>query len=416
MSPAAAEVITQVLYEEQGRLLALLIRGTGGDFQLAEDALQQAALAALEQWGERGVPARPAGWLLAAARRKAIDRIRRDRSFDRKRVALEAALAPEGPMSPELDDAALPDERLRLIFTCCHPALEEGARVALTLRTLCGLTTEEIARAFFLDPRTLAQRLVRAQRKIRDAGIPYVVPPIGELLERLDAVLQVVYLVFNEGYAASFGDSLTRGDLATEAIRLGRLLVGLLPEDGEVHGLLALMLLQDARRAARTDPHGGLVLLEAQDRRRWDRAMIEEGLGALDRALRRVPPGPATLQAAIAAVHAQAPTAAATDWPQIVGLYRLLLRASPSPVIALNLAVAVAMSEGPAAGLAMIEPLRGDPHLERGHLLPAAEADLLRRLGDDAAAAGACRRALERVGNGPERRFLEARLVEVEGS
>ncbi|MCB9780865.1 MAG: hypothetical protein H6742_20015 [Alphaproteobacteria bacterium] len=395
-------------------MLALLARTTGGDLLLAEDVLQQAIIAALEQWPDRGMPDAPVGWLVRTGRNKAIDHIRRRATWDRKAARLlaeEAAVAPP----PELSDAAIPDERLRLICTCCHPALALDAQVGLTLRTVCGLTTDEIARVFLLDPRALAQRLVRAQRKIRDAGIPYEVPGPDALPARLQAVLHVVYLVFTEGYAATAGDALVRGDLCDEALRLGELLVAQVPDQGEVHGLLALMLLQDARRDTRTDAHGRPVLLADQDRSRWDRRRIALGMAALGAALRRGPPGPTTLQAAIAAEHARAPTAEATDWAGIVQLYALLLQAAPSPVVRLNHAAAVAEAQGAAAGLLLLDGLDEDPHLARGHLLPAARAELLRRLGRGEEAADAYRQALDRVGNGPERAWLTARLVEVEG-
>jgi RNA polymerase sigma-70 factor (ECF subfamily) len=319
------------------------------------------------------------------------------------------------PEHPDLLDAAIPDERLRLIFTCCHPALALESQVALALRTLCGLSTEEIARAFLLAPATLAQRLVRAKRKIAEAGIPYEVPPPDLLPERLEAALAVVYLVFNEGYSASRGDALLRADLCQEAIRLGRLLAELLPDSFEARGLLALMLLHDARRETRTTPDGDLVLLEEQDRTRWNRAQIDEGLALAADALAARPLGPYALQAAIAAEHARAPRADATDWRAIMRCYDAFLRARPSPVVELNRAIAVAMVEGPAAGLALVEDLERGGVLDGYYLLWATEADLLRRLGRHAEAARCYRRALEQVGTGPERRYLERRLAEVEG-
>ena len=406
--------IETVFRQERARVLATTIRVTNGDFDLAEEIVQEAFAAALARWPTEGTPAEPRAWLISVARNKAIDTIRR-------RVKLRAIVAAEDPVdavaASEL--VAVPDDRLRLIFTCCHPALAREAQVALTLRTLGGLTTEEIARAFLSAPATMAQRLVRAKSKIKEARIPYEVPEASQLAERTDAVMAVVYLVFNEGYAATAGDAWFRRDLCREAIRLGRLLVEL-TGDCEAKGLLALMLLHDSRRDARTDAAGDLVLLEDQDRATWDRAQIDEALVLVPEALRaattagpRGGPGPYALQSAIAALHASAPRAADTDWPQIAALFGELMRRHPSPVIALNHAVAIAMWRGPAAGLPLIEALKQD--LTDYHLWHAARADLLRRLGRTREAATAYRGALARVGSEPERRFLERRLAELAG-
>lgn len=394
---------------DHGRMMALVARTTAGDLLLAEDALQQASLAALQQWPHQGLPDHPTGWLVRCARNKAIDQIRRNATRARAATVLaaeEAQVAPE----PGWTDASIPDERLRLICTCCHSALALDAQVGLTLRTVCGLDTDEIARAFLIYPRALAQRLVRAQRKIRDAGIPYTTPGPEVLPRRLAAIRQVVYLVFSEGHAASGGERLVRADLCEEALRLGELLVLAAPEDAEVHGLMALMLLQDARRGSRVDGAGRPVLLADQDRSRWDRRKIALGMAALGASLRRGPPGPTTLQAAIASVHMRATRAEDTDWTEIVALYDLLLQAAPSPVVQLNRAVAVAEAQGPEAGLALLESLTEDPHLARGHLLPSARAALLSRQGRRAEAAAAYAEALERVGNTSQRCFLQDRL------
>jgi RNA polymerase sigma-70 factor (ECF subfamily) len=401
---SAAE-IEAVFRRERARVLATTIRITHGDFELAEEVVQDAFAAALTRWPAEGTPDEPRGWLVAVARNKAIDAIRR-RIKLREIVAAEPAPEAEPPVEP----VAVADDRLRLIYTCCHPALAREAQIALTLRTLGGLSTDEIARAFLTSPATMAQRLVRAKSKIRDAGIPYEIPEAAQLVERTDAVMAVVYLIFNEGYAATAGDTWFRRDLCQEAIRLGRL-VAELTQVPEAHGLLALMLLHDSRRDARTDAHGDLVLLEDQDRSRWDRAQIDEALGLVPLALGGGP-GPYGLQAAIAALHASAATAADTDWPQIAGLFEELIRRHPSPIIALNRAVAIAMAHGFEAGLALIEQLAGE--LADYHLWHAAKADLLRRLGRYRDAAIAYRAALARVGSAPERRFLERRLGEVE--
>ena len=401
------EPLLERLYrEESRRVLATLIRLLG-DFDLAEEALHEAFRAALEQWPNQGVPANPRAWLVSAGRFKAIDQLRRQARFQ----ALEDS--PEPLVEGEVwDGEHLQDDRLRLVFTCCHPALTVEAQVALTLREVCDLTTEEIARAFLSTPSTIAQRIVRAKNKIRDAHIPYEVPGRNELPERLQAVLQVIYLVFNEGYFASSGVELTRQHLCVEAIRLGRLLLELLPE-AEVQGLLALMLLHESRRRARTSATGEPILLEEQDRNLWDRSLIGEGEALVLAALQSRRFGPYSLQAAIAAVHAEAPSVAATDWLQIVGLYDVLLRATPSPVIELNRAVALAMRDGPAAGLQVIEALLAGGELADYHLAHAACADLNRRLGRTSEARAAYQRALELSQQGADRKFLERRLAEL---
>ncbi len=408
------DTVSAVYEAESRRVLATLIRLLG-DFDVAEEALHDAFRAALEQWPKEGVPSNPRAWLVSAGRFKAIDGLRRRARFDaledvgpRAEIAVEDAAAWADPESVE-------DDRLRLIFTCCHPALSPDAQVALTLREVCGLTTEEIARAFLTPAPTLAQRIVRAKAKIRDARIPYQVPATGELQERLDAVLRVVYLVFNEGYAASSGATLTRHDLSSEAIRLGRLIVELLPEP-EAQGLLALMLLHESRRAARTSASGEVILLEDQDRSRWDRALIDEGTQLVERALSSRRFDPYTLQAAIAAVHANARTAADTDWSEIVALYDVLLQMDGSPVVELNRAVAVAMRDGAAAGLTIIDAI-----LERGDLkgyrpAHAARAELCRRVGRLGDARASFERAIALCRQEPERRFLERRLAEIAGA
>lgn len=413
MFPDAASAVEAVYRAEWGRVLATLIRLIG-DFDLAEECAQEAFTAAVEQWQVSGVPEFPRAWIIQTARHKAIDRIRRQANFSSKLETYAASGLVRESEEPDYDGAEIPDDRLKLIFTCCHPALAHESQVALTLRTLCGLTTEEIARAFLVPSATMAQRLVRAKRKIRDAAIPYAVPETTDLAERIDAVLTVVYLVFNEGYASTSGGVLVRTDLCAEAIRLGRLLRTLIPTSSpEVTGLLALMLLHDARRDARLDEHGDLIVLEEQDRSRWNRDQIAEALLLLNDALRRTP-GPYTLQAAIVALHCQAARAEDTDWSQIVRLYDLLEVAQPSPIVSLNRAVAVAMAEGPEHGLALIDTLSCSDDLEHYHLLHAARADLLRRMGSSVEAAKSYERALALVTNESERRYLERRLREVQ--
>jgi RNA polymerase sigma-70 factor (ECF subfamily) len=397
--------------DEFGRILATLIRLLG-DFDLAEDAAQDAFASAVEQWRRDGLPDNPRAWIIGVARHKAIDRIRKQGRFNDRREEL-IRMAESGDDEPELDAGALPDERLRLIFTCCHPALADEARVALSLRTLCGLTTEEIARAFLTAPATMAQRLVRAKRKIRAARIPYEVPSAELIAERLDAVMAVIYLVFNEGYAASSGERLLRTDLCAEAIRLARILVALMPGEAEPGGLLALMLLHDARRDARIDARGEIVLLEEQDRTRWDRAQIAEGLAHSEAAIRANANGPYAIQSAIAAAHSRAERADTTDWRAIAALYAQLASIRPSPVVELNRAVAVAMAEGPAAGLELIDELAAGGELRDYYLMWSARADLLRRLGRWSEAAESYRAALSRVGSAPERRFIRRRLEEM---
>jgi RNA polymerase sigma-70 factor, ECF subfamily len=404
-------LIGRVYQEQSRRVLATLIRLLG-DFDRAEEALHEAFRVALEQWPRDGVPANPRTWLVSTGRFKAIDALRRRGRFDAALATLAQELDTNQLAFTAGRSDGLDDDQLRLIFTCCHPALAPEARVALTLREVCGLTTEEVARAFLVSPTTLAQRIVRAKAKIRDAKLPYQVPAPAELPARLETVFQVIYLVFNEGYAPATGDHLTRPNLSAEAMRLGRLLHTLLPGP-EVSGLLALMLLHESRRFARSTPDGDVVLLEAQDRALWNRDQIAEGLALVEQALRAGSPGPYTLQAAIAAVHAQASHAAATDWPQIVALYTLLAQLSPSPVVELNRAVAVAMAEGPASGLALIDAILARGELADYHLAHAARADLCRRLGRFAEARAAYTQALDLARQEPERRFLARRLAEL---
>jgi RNA polymerase sigma-70 factor, ECF subfamily len=410
---ANADATVEAVYRSDwGRIVATLIRQCN-DFDVAEEAAQEAFAAALDQWRESGVPTSPTSWIIQTARHKAIDRLRRQARYVEKLQSVDASELIQLPRELHDDSGEIPDDRLRLIFTCCHPALAIEAQVALTLRTLGGLETDEIARAFLVPEATMAQRIVRAKRKIRDAGIPYVVPDTNDMPDRLDAVLTVIYLVFNEGYSATRGKSLVRVDLCTEAIRLGRLIRALLAPlpPSEATALLALMLLHDSRRAARLDEAGDLVLLEEQDRRLWDHRQIADALPLVEEALRGGP-GPLAVQAAIAAVHCQATRAGDTDWGQIVALYDLLERVQPSPVVSLNRAVAVAMVDGPGPGLALIDELAATGDLDGYHLLHAARADLLRRLGSTADAAKSYARALELVTNDSERRFLERRLRE----
>jgi RNA polymerase sigma-70 factor, ECF subfamily len=407
LSAATEDVVDRLFRRESGRAVATLIRAVGS-FDLAEDAVQDAFAIALERWPRDGVPDNPGAWITTTARHRAIDRIRREQTGRAKSESAEQLRALEG-LSDEMQE--IPDERLRLVFTCCHPALPMESRIALTLRTVGGLSTREIARAFLSPESTVAQRLVRAKKKIREAGIPYRVPPRDLLEERLTGVLAVLYLVFNEGYSATSGADLVRVDLCDEAIWLTRMVDRLLPDQAEARGLLALMLLQHSRRDARTDADGRLVLLEDQDRARWDHEMIDEGLSVLDGALALRGPGPYQLQAAIAALHAQAPRPDDTDWPEIASLYRALATATPSPVVELNRAVAVAMADGPSAGLRLVDALAGE--LEDYHLFHAARADLLRRLERREEAETAYRRALTLVTNPAERAFLEGRLAQV---
>lgn len=409
-SPSIKQRIASVYRNESRRVLATLIRLLHGNFDLAEDALQDAFTAALSQWQRDGIPENPRAWLVSAGRFKAIDRLRGQARRDRHLGELAQMLETESYALPLDDDEAIEDDRLRLIFTCCHPSLAVEARVALTLREVCGLTTEAIAAGFLVPVSTLAQRIVRAKGKIRDAGIPYEVPEPETLPERLDAVLPVIYLVFNEGYSASSGPQVTQRDLSAEAIRLGRLLFDLLPQT-EVIGLLALMLLHDARRGGRTSANGDLIPLEEQDRTLWNRVQIREGCDLVVQALRAGSPGMYTLQAAIAAVHAEASRAEETDWAEITGLYDVLQQINPSPVVELNRAVALAMRDGPEAGLQAIDKLMDYDDLQRYHLLHAARADLFRRLDQSQEAIRCYQRALELVRQEPERRFLLQRLA-----
>ncbi|MEV0156915.1 DUF6596 domain-containing protein [Micromonospora sp. NPDC050686] len=412
---ASVTSVEAVFREEHGRLLAALVRRFG-DLDLAEEVAADAIAAALARWPVRGVPPKPGAWLMTTARRKAVDRLRRDRAYAARLALLQVEADRAGPAPAAEVEGDLPDERLQLFFTCAHPALPADDRTALTLRCLAGLTTPEVARAFLVPVETMAKRITRAKRKIRDARIPFRVPAVDELPERLPGVLQVVYSVFTEGYAASSGTRLQRLDLAEEAIRLARILRRLLAREREVAGLLGLMLLIHARRATRTGPDGELVLLEEQDRTWWDRSMIEEGRGLVEVALTGGPPGPYGVQAAIAALHAEAADPAGTDWPQIVALYEILLALAPSPVVALNRAVAVAMRDGPEAGLPLLDALAGEPQLRTYYPYPAARADLLHRLGRVAEAAEAFREALALAGTEPERAHVRRRLDAIERS
>ena len=414
MSLDAADAVDSVYRSDWGRIVATLI-GMVGDFDLAEESAQEAFAAAVDQWRVSGVPELPRAWIIQTARHKAIDRIRRNARFEEKLESYATSGLVRTVEEPDYDTSEIPDDRLRLIFTCCHPALALEAQVALTLRTLCGLETDEIARAFLVPEATMAQRLVRAKRKIRDAGIPYTVPETNDMAARVEAVLSVLYLVFNEGYAATRVGPLVRTDLCAEAIRLGRLVRSLMmPQPpAEATALVALMLLHDARREARVDEVGDIVVLEEQDRSRWDQVQIAEALPLVDEALRGGP-GPFALQAAIAAVHCQAARSEDTDWPQIVRLYDLLEQVQPSPIVSLNRAVAVAMVDGPQPGLALIDTLAENNGLANYHLLHAARADLLRRLGSPVEAAESYLRALALVTNDSERRFLERRLRQVQ--
>ncbi len=407
-NPKLTAEISSIYQREARRVRATLIRLLR-DFDLAEEALHDAFMAALSQWPEQGIPQNPRAWLVSAGRFKAIDHLRRRARFNDSLASEIDELESVSDSEDWLDDD-IGDDQLKLIFTCCHPSLAPEAQLALTLREVCGLTTEEIARAFLTTPSTLAQRIVRAKNKIRDAAIPYEVPARNELPERLRAVLQAIYLVFNEGYSASAGDSLVRADLAQEAIRLGRLLMELLPEP-EVLGLLALMLVQDSRRVARVDAQGDLIVLEDQDRSLWNRAQVAEGSVLIQRALSGGGAGIYSIQAAIAAIHGEAPSAAETDWAEIVGLYDLLLRMSPSPIVELNRAVAVAMRDGPEVGLALVNALADRGELGDYHLLHAARADMHRRLGQSAEALAAYEQALRLTKQEPERRFLQKRMA-----
>jgi RNA polymerase sigma-70 factor (ECF subfamily) len=412
----ATAAVETVYRSDWGRIVATLI-GLVGDFDLAEECAQEAFTAAVDQWPASGIPEFPRAWIIQTAKHKAIDRIRRQGRYAEKLESYSTSGFVRASEEPDYDTNEIPDERLRLIFTCCHPALAQETQVALTLRTLCGLETDEIARAFLASPATMAQRLVRAKRKIRDAGIPYVVPEANDVAARLDAVLTVIYLVFNEGYLATRGESLVRTDLSAEAIRLGRLVMALMgPQPpAEAKALVALMLLHDARRDARLDAAGDIVVLEEQDRSLWNKKQIAEALPLVDEALRGTP-GPFALQAAIAAVHCRGTRAEDTDWPEIVKLYSLLERVQPSPIVSLNRAVAVAMADGPREGLVLLDRLTATNDLDGYHLLHAARADLLRRAGSNDEAAKSYLRALALVTNDSERRYLERRLREVQPS
>jgi RNA polymerase sigma-70 factor (ECF subfamily) len=408
------QAVEAIYRTESRRVLATLIRLLG-HFDIAEEALHDAFIAAVEQWSRDGIPANPRAWLVSTGRFKAIDKIRRRSRFDASLAELAIELEDAAAPGPDVEKEELEDDRLRLIFTCCHPSLPSDAQVALTLREVCGLTTEEIGRAFLTTPATLAQRIVRAKNKIRDARIPYRVPPREELPERLDSVLRTIYLVFNEGYYASAGEALTRHDLSGEAIRVGRLLMELLPE-AEAIGLVALMLLHESRREARTSPAGDLILLEDQDRSVWNGDYIREGTQLVERALALRGFGPYTVQAAIAAVHAEAPASSQTDWAQIVGLYDVLMRMEPSPIVELNRAAALSMRDGPAAGLERVDAILARGELAQYHLAHAARADFCRRLGHTGEALASYTRALQLARQEPERRFLEMRIAALKAS
>jgi RNA polymerase sigma-70 factor, ECF subfamily len=406
------DAVERIYRAESRRVLASLIRLLG-DFDRADEALHDAFAAALQQWPASGIPANPRAWLVSAGRFKAIDAVRRGALFDASLPSIGDGLVQRHSVQPELDDESLDDDWLRLIFTCCHPALSADARIALTLREVCDLTTEQVARAFLSTAPTIAQRIVRAKAKIRDARIPYTIPTRADMPARLDAVLHVLYLVYNEGYSATSGDAVVRTELTRESIRLGRLLLDLLPEEGEVAGLLALMLLHDSRRLTRTTTSGEIALLAEQDRSRWNRDEITEGSRLVERAMRSGRIGPYTVQAAIAALHAEAPSAEATDWAQIAGLYDVLMRIEPTPVVELNRAVAVAMRDGADAGLALIDGILARGELGEYHLTHAARADLLVRLGRREEGVAAYERALALARLEPERRFLERRVAEL---
>jgi len=419
VSQDVTRLVEHVVCEDSARIIASLIGACGGDFQLAEDALQDALILALDRWQKEGPPRHPEAWLIATARHRAIDQLRRDQTLARKREQLEYLLSQEqaqsGVMPLEEDTPILQDDRLRLIFTCCHPALAQEAQIALTLKTVAGLDVPEIARAFLVSSDTMAKRLTRARGKIRDARIPYQVPEDDQLPDRLSSVLTVIYLVFNEGYLSAASTSLLRSALCDEAIRLGRLLLSLMPDEPEVRGLLGLMLLNDSRRSARTDTRGDMLTLDEQDRSQWDAGKISEGVTLVEEALRARRPGPFQIQAAIAAVHAESPEPASTDWRQIALLYDQLMRYQPSPVVALNRAAAIGMAAGPGHGLRLMDDLEKEGGLENYYLLPAARADLLRRAGRLEEARAAYEQAFALCTNPVEQRYLQRRLHETGG-